>query len=823
MNPDAASPSASRKASPSRAAHLLRLIGLGLVLFVAFLHARAGHTTFPYWELDPTIAHSPLPPAKPLLLFDLLTASYNSLGPTAIILIDLFALVGAALMLLAEKLSLTPVSRRAIALAAIGSIPCLFHASVGNVADTVTAVTWLAAIWSALAIWQLTRHPEWRTLIHGLLAAFFIILVAKGAIQVFIEHPTTVKDFRSEKSTILAARGWEPGSSAALAYERRLMQPEATAWFGLSNVFSTFAALTIVLGFIAAIIPGKSGRARAITLALAGIAGLALTGSKGGIGATLAGLVCLGFLLAIRHRQTPHDARPMLRRFVTALPILVPLAVVLAVVLRGLLGERLGELSLLFRWFYMQASARIFTAEPLLGVGPGSFQDAYLLAKNPLSPEEVTSPHSIAFDWLATLGIGAVAWLALCAIMLLRAGSSLLLPARAPQHLIVTKPLAYFIGALAIGVPALATSMCSGSSLTITIASHLSTTEHVETSHLLAGLAAEVLLAAAWIWLALALGPRLAASPLVPIAAIVLFAHAQIEMTPTQPASALLFAITLAAFASPLGPPAPTGRHPTHHAGWCTPLVLTLTLAATSLLPVMDWERRLLAPARQAEPLGKFAADLRRLNDPGLSLAQQREQFERLASALAERFGGNPPRSPQALHDDLTRLRIAVNVLAAEELHLAAQRFHRGADPRTWSEAVGRALSALAASDPPPARQTLAILDLAESVTREFSDRHPSRATAWRLRGDLLSLHAATDPALETQAVGAWTTAARLDPYGRSIRERLLTAAQARGDLPEIRRLAQELLDIDDWQRLDPLRRYPEPRRAELQRLANPS
>ena len=56
---------------------------------------------------------------------------------------------------------------------------------------------------------------------------------------------------------------------------------------------------------------------------------------------------------------------------------------------------------------------RVFGDHALTGVGPDGFQQAYLFAKNPLSPEEVSSPHSILFDWLSTLGVAGLAWGAL--------------------------------------------------------------------------------------------------------------------------------------------------------------------------------------------------------------------------------------------------------------------------------------------------------------------------------------------------------------------------------------------------------------------------
>ncbi|NBX40780.1 MAG: hypothetical protein EBR15_05065, partial [Gammaproteobacteria bacterium] len=81
-----------------------------------------------------------------------------------------------------------------------------------------------------------------RAVVAAILLAAAVPIVARGLIQVWIEHPQMVAEFRAHKQEILAARGWAEGSPQALTYERRLVQPEATAWFGLSNVASSALA-----------------------------------------------------------------------------------------------------------------------------------------------------------------------------------------------------------------------------------------------------------------------------------------------------------------------------------------------------------------------------------------------------------------------------------------------------------------------------------------------------------------------------------------------------------------------------------------------------
>jgi len=93
-------------------------------------------------------------------------------------------------------------------------------------------------------------------------------------------------------------------------------------------------------------------------------------------------------------------------------PTLVVLAVV-AIVVRGQMGEQWGERSLLFRWHYTLGAWAVWLQQPWLGAGPAGFAEAYLAARPDRAPEEVLSAHSMWLDWLATLGVAALAWSAL--------------------------------------------------------------------------------------------------------------------------------------------------------------------------------------------------------------------------------------------------------------------------------------------------------------------------------------------------------------------------------------------------------------------------
>ncbi|MFT3685483.1 MAG: O-antigen ligase family protein [Phycisphaerales bacterium] len=254
----------------------------------------------------------------------------------------------------------------------------------------------------------------------AVIAGLIGLLAARGLYECFVQHPTVVADFQKNKARIFAENGWSPESSMAKSFERRVVQSEATGWFGFANVYASFAAMGVA-AFAALLVGAVRARREAVEdgdesagkwpvlitgggLVLSGTA-LVMAGAKGGYAAAILGLAVAGVLLWLRSERGEKFRR--VAWMIGPLAIVAPL---LAVVARGAVGEKIGELSILFRWFYMQGAWRIFGAHPMHGVGPDGFQAAYSLAKPALSPEDVTSPHSLLWDWMACLGIGAVAW-----------------------------------------------------------------------------------------------------------------------------------------------------------------------------------------------------------------------------------------------------------------------------------------------------------------------------------------------------------------------------------------------------------------------------
>jgi hypothetical protein len=491
----------------------------------------------------------------------------------------------------------------------------------------------------------------------------------------------------------------------------------------------------------------------------------------------------------------------------------------------------LNELSLFFRWFYLEASARIFAGNPLVGVGPAGYQTAYARAKNPLSPEEVVSPHSIAADFACTLGIAGLAWLALIAWWVHRSGPGLLAspgdPPRAADPGPVTRPRIYAMAAVVAGATILPQVLAPGGTLAISIAATLSNADPVPFSALAAGLGAEAALAGLWIIAAIAIGRCVRAAPGAGAAgAVVLWIHAQIEMTPVQPGSAPLFAILLAALVSPTKPRALPGRirrELTAIAPW---VAVAAVLNSTDRMQLRDlW---LVRAMRATEPAASLIRDYRDIERASLAPRDRQRRLEELDARMAEYVRTASPFARLMTFED--RL-VAVRGLALSEglpdLWQAALAAENG-DPVTNALYVRRLLQAHV-DDPALGGRATPRYGLLFPFVRSALKQRPGDAAMWMLYGDALDLARAQglpppeprdSEAPDPTPAGAWHQAHELDPHSPAPVDRLLDEALRSGDPAEAGRWADVRLELDENARLDRTRRLSDRERAWLVGIA---
>ena len=370
-----------------------RVTGLAGILAVSCLRAMVSVQPQVLFDVDPARD------ALPML----------AIGPVGSGILDLILLASAALALIGEWRAGHGVRALPLALAALGSVAVFIH-GLGNSVDAFRGGTWMAAMFAVVALAHLLRERRLRVVAAAVLLAATVPLVARGAVQVTREHAATVAQYDASREVFLAERGWEPDSSAARSYERRLRQPEATGWFALSNPFSSLMGIGFIgLGALA-IAGWRRGLAAPASLVGLGALGagalLLVNGGKGAIAAT--GLAATCVVLLARGTIAPR----------AGLPLALSAVAILLVVVRGLIGPAIGELSVLFRAFYLEAGARILAENPLLGIGPDALQPAFMMAKTANCPEDVVSLHSIFVDWLVAYGLFGAAWaLALACIL----------------------------------------------------------------------------------------------------------------------------------------------------------------------------------------------------------------------------------------------------------------------------------------------------------------------------------------------------------------------------------------------------------------------
>ena len=529
--------------------------GLLLVAMLCLSRAMIEHDPFPWWQSDPFRFAPPI----------------TGLTPRWALLLNAGIVLGSCLTLLGNLLRGSRCSTINGLLVLIGLGVLSYH-MLSDLERVLDASTITATVAALVAASQAGRLPGAQRLLGTVAIGFALMLTLVGAYEVFVTHAQTMQTYEQSRESFLAARGWSDGSFETLAYERRLRNPEPLAWFGLTNVFATFTAASAAGLLSLAVAWWKPKRHIAATAGIAGLIcvfGLMLTGSKGGYGVLLIGLTLGAGCVFLRSKRIDG-------RVIVGLCVLV----LAALALRGVIGEQLGERSLLFRWQYLVGSVRIWLHDPLLGCGPGLFQDRYALLKPALSPEDVANPHDVVFAWIATLGIGGLALVAYLVRVLLgiRHAEDDDNPATNLDPGLFTR-----FALLLVIIPTLLALNMQASVLTAS-----------EIVPILIG-------AAVWVGLSLtllrsALDGRVIRLGLLVVAAV-LMVHAMIEVTGTLIVSASLWAFMIG-IAS--GRPHPVAAKRSGSLMMIIALLGTLGILLMRWGPINAWERELHAAAADA-------------------------------------------------------------------------------------------------------------------------------------------------------------------------------------------------------------------------------
>lgn len=798
----------TQPASESWGWNAVRWTAWWVLVFNALARVVVALDPFPHWEFDPTVIWAPP----------------TALGPALTMGLDCAALLGAGLALLAHRLGGHRLLWTPLILLGAGAAAVVYHAfEAGRVSpdNARIGVSWLAAAATGVSMAHLCRDERVRRVTLAVAIGVIGMFAAKGALQVFVEHADMVRRFEANRGMMLGAQGWSEDSPMARGFARRLTQREGTGWFGLANVYASFAAasFTALLGMT--VLAWRSARsasqdvpdgiAAIVTLGAAAAAGaVVMAGSKAGYAVSALG----GVLLAIPWLASrPVGSWLRVRGPILGGPLalLVVGGVLLAVAVRGAIGEAIHEPSILFRWFYVQGASRVFAGHPVWGVGPDGFKDAYMLVKLPIAPENVDSPHSILFDYAAKLGLGGLALGVLFFWMLWRCGAAL--AAGRGQGVGPPKPSPSRLEVWLVVCTAAAPTLLSA-----WFEAPITTLESAITRVI--GLVAWAGLALAMVWVMRATRPW---PPVFAGAAIALAAHGQIEMTPVQPASASWFMLVLgAAGAGSLGwAPRSSDAPPRSGRPWwlAVPGALAagaLALGALAVRPVARWERELNAAAEQVRPVAEIRSRLTALEQTG-RLGQ--DSLERIGAELGHLLSRPPPANVPELDGALAKLTTTRIDAALETVRAAGTRVRH----QPTVEAISRLYLARASADAASGDLDGAEVygALAEQTAVGGAEAFPDQAPAWAWLGTVRAMRANLEGEWEhlAGAIGAWEHAADLDPHGMTFPYQIFRALVALKRLDEARECGRRVLAANERLRLDPLLQLTEIQRAEVERI----
>ncbi|MEQ9461341.1 MAG: hypothetical protein RIG82_10360 [Phycisphaeraceae bacterium] len=316
-------------------------------------------------------------------------------------------------------------------LAGVGCLGAMWSVlnGAGSTGNRVMVGSWVAGAVMAVGMASLVSDRRAgaavRRWVVAVLVGGLIPLAVDALWQVYVEHPENLRFYERTMDEMLAARGWAEGSPEHLLFARRMSFADATGGYALSNVLGSVGAglACLGLGFV-----GTRLRDRG-TLTAAGVLGVGgvlvwLTASRGAMGALMLGVVWFGVACWLGARIRRGWLRGLVVGGLGLLMVLLPWV---AIGWAGAQGPPPppppgevtsfpGWLSLLFRYWYLEAGLRMLVEVPGVwwsAVGPEGFALMFGWMKDPMLPEDVASTHNVVVDLLVMLGVYGLCWLVL--------------------------------------------------------------------------------------------------------------------------------------------------------------------------------------------------------------------------------------------------------------------------------------------------------------------------------------------------------------------------------------------------------------------------
>ena len=269
-------------------------------------------------------------------------------------------------------------------------------------------VVLIAPVLMALLLVQLLDSHAKIKLVLIVIAALGVVSAYQCLDQFFSGTQAMIDQYEQSPQNFLEPLAIQPGSLSHMLFEHRLYSRGISSFFTTSNSAGSFAMLAFFAAlalFLEKFRNRKSDTSRPLHLATAGIAtlvilfGFALARSKGAIAAFFVALIIFITLLLYGNWLKAH------RKTILIVCLLFGLLAGGVVIWYGSTGHRLpGGNSMLVRWQYWSAAAKMFAQHPITGVGPGNFSNFYPRYKIPSAPETVADPHNFLLSVITQYG-----------------------------------------------------------------------------------------------------------------------------------------------------------------------------------------------------------------------------------------------------------------------------------------------------------------------------------------------------------------------------------------------------------------------------------
>jgi hypothetical protein len=315
-----------------------------------------------------------------------------------------------------------------LAMLALAAVAAGFAAADKRLALT-NITTLLAPPLMALLLVQILNSPSKVKLMLAVIAALGAVSAYQCAEQFFFSNQMTIEQYEQDRQSLLEPMGIEPGSFQQFMFEHRLYSRGVRGFFTTRNSAGSFALMAFAAAvalFIEKFKDRKSDPAGRRYLLGCGLVAavillsLLMTRSKGAVAGLLLAIAAFVVLLLFGNRLRPY------RKVILAACTLLVIAGGWALVRYGLSHGRLpGGNSMLVRWQYWRATAKMYADYPVAGVGPGNFAHYYPRYKPAAALESVADPHNFPLSLLTQYGpLGLLGFLAMIFIPLWRATSA---------------------------------------------------------------------------------------------------------------------------------------------------------------------------------------------------------------------------------------------------------------------------------------------------------------------------------------------------------------------------------------------------------------